>query len=157
LCLLPTVAVAQDSSASSAQNQQGSTDQQSPTSDLAAAAKQAREQRAQQSARTTERSQAVDQMAQELALSQEEPIAGAPTGYRYYYFQPGDYAILVPADARPDSRDGYGLHLRSAEEFSWRVVVILGDSLPAVGSTSEEILHNANDTFLRIVRYPSVE
>ena len=147
LCLLPTAAVAQDSSASSAQNQQGSTDQQSPISDLAAAAKQARKQRAQQSARTTERSQAVDQMAQELALSQEEPIAGAPTGYRYYYFQPGDYAILVPADARPDSRDGYGLHLRSAEEFSWRVVVILGDALPAVGSTSEEILHNANDTF----------
>jgi len=147
LCLLPIGAVAQDSTASSAQNQRGSTDQQSPSSDLADAAKLAREQRAQQRARESERSQAVDEMAQELALSQEEPIAGAPTGYRYYYFQPGDYAILVPVDARPDSRDGYGLHLRSSEAFSWRVVVILGDPLPAVGSKPDEVLHNANDAF----------
>jgi hypothetical protein len=116
-------------------------------SDLAAAAKQAKEQRAQQSTRATERSQAFDEMAQELELSQEEPIAGAPTGYRYYYFQPGDYAVLVPADAKPESRDDYGLHLRSSEAFSARVVVILGDPLPAAGSTPEEILHNANDNF----------
>ena len=147
LCLPPSVAVAQDSGASSEQNQQGSTDQQSPISDLAAAAKQTREQRTQRSARETERSQAVDQMAQELALSQEEPIAGAPTGYHYYYFQAGDYAILVPADAKPDSRDGYGLHLRSSETFSSRVEVILGEPLPAAGSNAEEILHNANDIF----------
>ena len=127
LCLLTTVAVAQDSSAASAPNQQASTAQQSPISDLAAAAKQAREQRAQQSARATERSQAVDQMAEELALSQEEPIVEAHHGIpATTTFNRGTTAILVPADARPDSRDGYGLHLRSAEQFSWRVVSHLG-------------------------------
>jgi hypothetical protein len=147
LCLLSAVAVAQDSSANAPQNEQGTPDQQSSPSDLAAAAKLAKEQRAQQSARKTERSQAVDEMAQELSLSQEEPIAGAPTGYRYYYFQPGDYAILVPADAKPNSRDDYGLHLRSSETFSSRVDVILGDSIPGAGSRPEEILHNANDIF----------
>ncbi len=147
LCLLPAVAAAQDSSASSPQNQQGTVDQQSSGSDLAAAAKLAKEQRAQQSARKTERSQAVDEMAEELALSQEEPIAGAPTGYRYYYFQSGDYAILVPADARPNARDYYGLHLRSSETLSSRVVVILGEPMPAAGSSPEEVLHNANDAF----------
>lgn len=42
LGLQPAIAVAQDSSASSAENQQRSTDQQSPSSDLAAAAKLAK-------------------------------------------------------------------------------------------------------------------
>jgi hypothetical protein len=148
LSLLSVGAVAQDASASSPQNQHATFDQQSSPSDLAASAKLAKEQRAEQSARRTERSQAVDEMAQELSLSQEEPITGAPTGYRYYYFQPGDYAILVPADTKPDSRDDYGLHLRSSETFSSRVEIILGESVPAVGRTPEEILHNANEIFL---------
>jgi hypothetical protein len=146
LCFESSVAFARDFGADARQSQ-GASDQQLSGSDLAAAAKQAKEQRAQQGAGKTERSQAVDEMAQELSESQEEPIAGAPIGYRYYYFQPADYAILVPADARPESRDGYGLHLRSSETFSSRVEVILGEPLPATGSTPEEILHNANNTF----------
>jgi hypothetical protein len=147
-CLFPAIAVAQESNTSAPENQQGSTNQESLGSDLAAAAKLAKEQRAQQSVLRTERSQAVDEMAQELALSQEEPIAGAPAGYRYYYFQPGDYAILVPADAKPESRDNYGLHLFSEEAFSMRIELILGDPIEAQGNTPEQILHNANNEYL---------
>jgi hypothetical protein len=147
-CLVPINAIAQDSNTSSEQVQ-GSPDQSASGSDLAAAAKLAREQRAQQSTLHTERSQAVDEMAQELSLSQEEPITGAPTGYRYYYFQPGDYAILVPADAKPAERDGYGLHLLSEEAFSFRIEVILGEPVSASGTTPEQILHNANNQYLQ--------
>lgn len=141
----PNKLVAQDSASNAART---SPDQGASISDLAAAAKLARQQRAEQSARKTERSQAVDEMAQELAKSGDEPIEGAPTGFRYYYFQPGDYAILVPADAKPAERDQYGLHLLSEEAFTFRIEVILGDPVPAEGGTPEQILHNANNEYL---------
>jgi len=122
----------------------GEPQQAAPASDLAAAAKLAREQRAAEKSQQTERSQAVNEMAGDLAREQDEPIAGAPTGYRYYYFQEGDYAILVPTDAKPEARDYYGLRLRSAESLTSRIEVILGEPIPALGETPEEKLHNAN-------------
>jgi hypothetical protein len=121
--------------------------QDSPASDLAAAAKLARQQQAAEKGQRTERSQAVNEMAGDLAREQEEPIAGAPTGYRYYYFKEGDYAILIPADAKPEARDYYGLRLRSAEALSSRIEVILGEPIPALGDTPEEKIHNANAIF----------
>lgn len=121
--------------------------QDSPSSDLAAAAKLARQQQGAEKAQRTERSQAVTAMAGDLAREQDEPIAGAPTGYRYYYFKEGDYAILLPADAKPEARDYYGLRLRSAEALSSRIEVILGQPIPALGDTPEEKIHNANAIF----------
>lgn len=112
-------------------------------SDLDAAAKSARVQRAQPMARS-ERSEVVNQQARELSESDEEPIAGAPTGYRYHYFEPGDYAILVPADAKPEARDDFGLRLFSHDAFTYRIEVILGEPIAAHGDTPEEIIHNAN-------------
>lgn len=123
---------------------QDDSDQGTQASDLAAAAKLAREQQAREKGRRTEQSQAVDQMAKELSEADEEPIAGAPPGYRYYYFKPGDYAILVPADAKPEARDNFGLRLFSSEALSSRIEVILGEPIIAQGGTPEEILHNAN-------------
>jgi len=123
---------------------QSVSDQGAQSSDLAAAAKLAREQQAREKARRTEQSQAVDEMAKQLSEADEEPISGAPPGYRYYYFKPGDYAILVPADAKPEARDNFGLRLFSAEALTSRVEVILGEPITAQGNTPEEILHNAN-------------
>jgi hypothetical protein len=120
---------------------------QAPTSDLAAAAKLAREQRAAEQSQRTDRSQAVNEMAGDLAREQDEPIAGAPTGYRYYYFQEGDYAILVPIDAKPEARDSYGLRLLSEEALTSRIEVILGEPIPALGNTPEEKIHNANNIY----------
>lgn len=123
---------------------QGDSEQGTQSSDLAAAARLAREQQAREKARRTEQSQAVSEMAKELSEADEEPISGAPSGYRYYYFKPGDYAILVPADAKPEARDNFGLRLFSSEALSSRIEVILGEPITAQGSTPEEILHNAN-------------
>jgi len=125
----------------------GAPGQEAPASDLAAAAKRAREQRAAEQSQRTDRSQAVNEMAGDLAREQDEPISGAPTGYRYYYFQEGDYAILVPVDAKPEARDNYGLRLRSAEALTSRIEVTLGEPIPALGSTPEEKLHNANSIY----------
>jgi hypothetical protein len=152
----PTV-LAQNSGASdSFMNREASTAQeaqqtspQSVPSDLAAAAKLAREQRAAQSAHRTERSQAVNEMAGDLAREQDEPLSGAPTGYRYYYFKPGDYAILVPVDAKPVARDSYGLRLRSAEALTSSIEVILGEPIVARGDTPEEQIHNANEQYFQ--------
>lgn len=118
-----------------------------PASDLAAAAKLARDQRARQQTHRTELSQAVNEMANDLAREQDEPIPGAPVGYRYYYFKEGDYAILVPADAKPEVRDSYGLRLRSSEALTSSLEVILGPPVPALGDTPEEKIHNANATY----------
>jgi len=118
-------------------------------SDLAAGAKLAREQRVAQSAHRTEHSQAVNEMAEELAREQDEPLSGAPAGYRYYYFKPGDYAILVPVDAKPVARDSYGLRLRSAEALTSSIEVILGEPIAARGDTPEEQIHNANQQYFQ--------
>jgi len=115
-----------------------------PKSDLDAAAKSTRTQRVQEKAQRSERSDVVNQQAKELSESDEEPIAGAPTGYRYYYFKPGDYAILVPADAKPEARDNFGLRLFSHDAFTYRIEVIIGEPIAAQGDTPEEIIHNAN-------------
>ena len=112
-------------------------------SDLSAAAKQAREERAHQRAQRSANSEAVNEMAAELSEASDQPIAGAPVGYRYYMFKPGNYAILVPVDAKPEGRDSYGLRLFSTEALSSRTELILGDPIPAQGDTPEEILHNA--------------
>jgi len=125
------------------------TSPQSVPSDVAAAAKLAREQRAVQSAHRTELSQAVNEMAGDLAREQDEPLSGAPTGYRYYYFKPGDYAILVPVDAKPVARDSYGLRLRSAEALTSSIEVILGEPIVARGDTPEEQIHNANKQYFQ--------
>lgn len=113
-------------------------------SDLDAAAKSTRKEREQEKAQRSGRSDVVNQLAKELSDSDEEPIAGAPTGFRYYYFKPGDYAILVPADAKPEARDNFGLRLFSNEAFTYRIEVILGEPILGQGDTPEEIIHNAN-------------
>lgn len=138
---------------STSQSGSAASGQDSPASDLAAAAKLARQQQAAEKAQRTERSQAVNEMAGDLAREQDEPIAGAPNGYRYYYFKEGDYAILVPADAKPEARDYYGLRLRSAEALSSRIEVILGEPIPALGDTPEEKIHNANVIFFEGCSY----
>jgi hypothetical protein len=142
LGLIPLPATSQTAGA----NQANDVTQTSPqgSGDLAAAAKLAREQQAREKARRTDRSEAVNQMAEDLAHADEEPIAGAPTGYRYYYFKPGDYALLVPADAKPEARDSFGLRLFSSEALTSRIEVVLGDPIQAQGNNPEEILHNAN-------------
>lgn len=120
---------------------------QPPASDLAAAAKLARQERARAQTQRTERSEAVNEMASDLAREQDEPIPGAPVGYRYYYFKEGDYAILVPADAKPETRDSYGLRLRSSAALTSSLVVILGQPVEAMGDTPEEKIHNANAAY----------
>lgn len=118
-------------------------------SDLDAAAKLARQQHERDKANRSDQSEIVNQMARELSASDEEPIAGAPTGYRYYYFKSGDYAIFVPADAKPEARDNYGLRLFSQEAFTSRIEVILGDPILPAGKTPEEMIHNANAEYFR--------
>jgi len=113
-------------------------------SDLDSAARSAREQREHEKAKRSGHSEEVNELAKQLSESDEEPIAGAPAGYRYYYFKPGDYAILVPADAKPEARDNYGLRLFSNEAVTYRIEVILGEPIAAQGDAPEEIIHNAN-------------
>ena len=113
-----------------------------PASDLSAAAENARKAREAERSRRSANSEAVDAMAAELSEASEQGQA-APVGYRYYKFAPGDYSILVPADAEVEGRDSYGLKLLSSEAMGTRTVVILGDPIPARGSAPLEILHNA--------------
>jgi hypothetical protein len=125
-------------------NQSVQTPQPSP-SDLSAAAESARQAREQ--AQQSAGSEAVKEMADELAESADQPIGGAPQGYRYYVFKPGRYAILVPADAQPEAHDYYGLRLLSSELITSRLEVILGDPIPAQGDTPEEMIHNATKQY----------
>ena len=119
--------------------QQGKTQSQS---DLSGAARLAREERERQRAKRSANSEAVNAMATELSEASDEGAA-APVGYRYYNFKPGDYSILVPADAEVEGRNSYGLKLLSSEVMGTRTVVMLGDPIPAQGGTPEEILHYA--------------
>src|SRR5271157_4873271 len=125
----------------SAQNPATQSETQSQ-SDLATAARQAREERERQRTKRSANSEALNAMATELSESSEQAIA-APVGYRYYNFKPGDYSILVPADAEVEDRSWYGLKLLSSEAMGSRTVVILGDPIPAQGDTPDEILRNA--------------
>ncbi len=113
-----------------------------PQSDLSDAARKAREAREQQRAKRSANSEAVNEMAVELSEASEQN-GPAPVGYRYYDFKAGDYSILVPADAEVEGRGSYGLKLVSSELMGTRTVVILGDPIPAEGSTPDEILRNA--------------
>jgi len=116
-------------------------------SDLDEAAKATRQQREREKTEESGRTNFVNQMAKELADSDDGPISGAPIGYRYFYFKLGDYAILVPADAKPEARDRYGLRLFSEEAFTSRIEVILGEPILAEGKTPDEMIHNANATY----------
>jgi hypothetical protein len=118
-----------------------------PQSDLSDAARRAREERERQRAKRSAGSQAVSDMATELAEGSEQSTA-APVGYRYYTFKPGDYSILVPADAEVEGHNSYGLKLLSSELMGTRTVVILGDPIEAEGETPLEILHNASMQYL---------
>jgi hypothetical protein len=118
-----------------------------PPSDLSAAAQAARQARDRERSQRSAGSEAVKQMADELAEGPEKPIAGAPVGYRYYVFRPGNYAILVPEDAQPEAHDYYGLRLLSSELITSRLEVILGDPIPAQGDTPEEMLRNAGKRY----------
>ena len=119
--------------------------QSSSASDLSAAAEAARQ--ARDRAPRSAGSQAVKQMADELADGPEQTIAGAPVGYRFYVFKPGGYAILVPEDAQPEAHDYYGLRLLSSELITSRLEVILGDPIPAQGDSPEEMLRNAGKRY----------
>ncbi|MGB0041960.1 MAG: hypothetical protein WCC78_17660 [Terriglobales bacterium] len=129
--------------------QDSATQSQTPptTSDLAAAAQRAREEREQQRSKRSANSEAVNEMATELSESAEEAIA-APVGYRYYNFQPGDYSILVPADAEVEGRDWHGLKLLSSEGMGSRTVVMLGNPIPNRGDKPAEIFRNAAALYL---------
>ncbi len=131
----------------SAQSQEDSSPAQ-PQSDLSRAARQAREEREQERTKQSATSQAVDEMATELS-EESEQASPAPVGYRYYNFKEGDYSILVPADAEVEQRDSYGLKLLSSEAMGTRTEVILGDPIPASGSTNEEMLRNAAQVYFR--------
>src|SRR5271165_1734837 len=147
LFLAPAV-MAQTSAPAGSNPTQSVQDSPSPSgSDLSAAAQRAREERARQRAQRSASSEAVNRMAADLSESSDQPLAGAPAGYRYYIFKPGNYAILVPADAQPQERDSFGLRLLSAEALSSRIEVILGDPIPAAGNTPEEMLHNASSQY----------
>jgi len=117
-----------------------------PQSDLSDAARRAREERERQRTKRSANSDAVNQMANELSDASEQATP-APVGYRYYTFKPGDYSILVPADAEVEGRTSYGLKLLSSELMGTRTVVILGDPIPAEGDTPEEILRNAAQAY----------
>src|SRR5579863_1195160 len=97
--------------------------QSSSPSDLSAAAQAARAAREHERSQRSAASDAVKQMADELAEGPEQSIAGAPVGYRYYVFKPGNYAILVPEDAQPETHDYYGLRLLSSELITSRLEV----------------------------------
>jgi hypothetical protein len=116
--------------------------QSQPQSDLSDAARLAREERERQRAKRSTGSQAVDEMATELAEG-DEHNAAAPVGYRYYSFKAGDYSILVPADAEVEGRNSYGLKLLSSEAMGSRTIIILGDPIPVTGGTPDEILPSA--------------
>jgi hypothetical protein len=113
-----------------------------PPSDLADAARKAREERERQRANRSADSEAVNAMATELADGSEQTTP-APVGYRWYSFKAGDYSILVPADAELEGRNSYGLKLLSSEAMGSRTIVILGDPIPAQGATPDEMLNNA--------------
>ncbi len=121
--------------------------QSSSPSDLSAAAQDARQARDHERSQRSAGSEAVKQMADELAEGPDQPIAGAPVGYRYYVFKPGNYTILVPEDAQPEAHDYYGLRLLSSELITSRLEVILGDPIPAQGDTPEEMLRNAGKRY----------
>ena len=116
-------------------------------SDLADAAQRAREARDQEHAKRTANSEAVNSLANDLAEESEENPA-APVGYRYYSFKPGDYSILVPADAEVDGRDSYGVKLLSSEAMGSRTLVVLGDPIPNQGESPDDILNNAASGYL---------
>jgi len=129
---------------SQAQSGQAQADQPQgqPPSDLADAARKAREERERQRAKRSADSDAVNAMATELAEGSEQNTP-APVGYRWYSFKPGDYSILVPADAELEGRNSYGLKLLSSEAMGSRTIVILGDPIPAQGADPNEMLNNA--------------
>jgi len=129
-------------------------DDQSP-SDLANAARKAKEDRERQRANHSADSDAVNAMANELAEGTEQAVP-APVGYRWYQFKPGDYWILVPADAELEGREQYGLKLTSSEAMGSRTVVILGDPIPAQGSNANEILDNAASRYFWGCRFNGV-
>ncbi len=147
-----SVAFAQTSAPSGGQSQAGqdpTTQSQTPatTSDLATAAQRAREEREQQRSKRSANSEAVNEMATELSESAEEALA-APVGYRQYNFEPGDYSILVPADAEVEGRDWHGLKLLSSEGMGSRTVVMLGNPIPNRGDQPKEIFRNAAAMYL---------
>ena len=116
-------------------------------SDLAGAAQRTRDARQRERGKRTSNSEAVDSMADELA-EESEPDLAAPVGYRYYSFKPGDYSVLVPADAEVDGRDSHGLKLLSSEAMGSRTLVMLGDPIPNRGETPDDILNNAANSYL---------
>jgi hypothetical protein len=147
-----SVAFAQTGAPSGGQSQAGqdpAAQSQTPatTSDLATAAQRAREEREQQRSKRSANSEAVNEMATELSESAEEALA-APVGYRYYNFEPGDYSILVPADAEVEGRDWHGLKLLSSEGMGSRTVVMLGNPIPNRGDQPKEIFRNAAAMYL---------
>jgi hypothetical protein len=147
LVLLSVVAAGQTSAPPSPITTAQDPATQSSSSDLAAAAARARQEREQQRTKRSANSEAVNDMATELADSAEQAIA-APVGYRSYNFQPGDYSILVPADAEVEGRNLYGLKLLSSEGMGSRTVVMLGNPIPNRGDKPEEIFVNAARSYL---------
>jgi len=139
LVLLSVAATAQTTAPPSASPIQTAHDPatQSSPSDLAAAAERARQEREQQRTKRSANSEAVNEMATELADSAEQAIL-APAGYRSYNFQPGDYSVLVPAEAEVEGRNWYGLKLLSSEGMGSRTVVILGNPIPTEATSPKK-------------------
>lgn len=114
-----------------------------PASDLARAAAQAKAERERQRALHSSNSDAVNEMASELAERADSAPTGAPIGYRYFYFKEGDYYILVPEDAEIQGRGEYGLTLLSSEVVGSRTQVSLGEPIAAEGDTPLQKFRNA--------------
>ena len=145
LLLIPTasfVAAQMKEAPSPTRSAGASTGLTEPQNDLSDAAQRAREEREQQRAKRSANSEAVSAMATELAEGTEQ-AAPAPVGFRWYNFKPGDYSILVPADAEIEGKNSYGLKLLSAEAMGSRTLIMLGDPIPAQGGTTDEIMSNS--------------
>jgi hypothetical protein len=118
-----------------------------PDSDLSQAARKAKAEREKQRALESTNSNAVNQMAQELA-EKTEPAGNAPVGYRYYSADDGEYSILVPEHAELQARGDDGVTLLSSGEWGPTTEVILGAPIAPHGGSTSIILHNAaNDYF----------
>jgi hypothetical protein len=120
---------------------------QAPVDDLSAAAKKAKADRQTQQNSGATTSDAIKQMANEIAEGPDAVIGPVPVGYRTYVAEGRDYALFVPQFAQIESRDGRGLKLASTNALDTRTVVILGAAIPVKGDSPKDMLGEAVDAY----------
>jgi hypothetical protein len=121
---------------------------QAPTDDLSAAAHKAKADREQQQRSGSTTSEAIKQMADEIAEGPDGMIGPVPVGYRVFVSEGRDYALFVPQFAEIEGRDPWlGLKLLASSSLDTRTEVILGPSIPVKGDTPKEMLQAAVDRY----------